>query len=356
MKKAITYGIRFLIINIIHFYIKIYDQSFDGNAFDYGTRGIFFNLYFVIIGLLSWELGSYLFRRIESRFPQKLSFKKRFGILAAIFVGYGVLFAIVFSFGYYEMDYLAYGNITPWMQNAYFNYDLTFAILLFYLMILGFNGIFYYSQTIAKNEIYTEQLKKEIIQSKYEALKNQIDPHFFFNSLSVLTSLVYKDADLSAEYVTKLSNLYRYIIDNRSREIVYVRDELEILDAYMFLIDIRHDGGIQLKYEISESSKNSCVLPPNTLQLLAENAVKHNKFSKSEPLLMKLHEDGDYLVFTNNYNKRELLEKTSGLGLENIKKRYHLLFNKDIVVEQMNGNFIVKLPVIKESRDESNNI
>jgi two-component system, LytTR family, sensor kinase len=357
MKKQIfIYGIRFLILNVFHFYIKIYDQSFDGNIFDYGTRGILFNLYFVVFGMAAWSLGGYIANKIDARFPRKLSFKRRFSILSSVFVVYGILFAIIFSLVYYLADFYAFGIETPWMQNEYFNYDLTFAIMLFFFMILGFNGVFYYTQTIARNEIYTEQLKKEIIQSKYEALKSQIDPHFFFNSLSVLTSLVYKDADLSAEYITKLSNLYRYIIDNRSREIVHINDEVEILDAFMFLIRIRHDNGIRLEYKISEHSKYGCIMPPNSLQLLAENAVKHNKFSKNEPLIMKLVEEEDYLIFSNNYNKRELLEKTSGLGLDNIRKRYKLLFDRDIIVEETASDFIVKLPKINEQDYESFNI
>lgn len=189
-----------------------------------------------------------------------------------------------------------------------------------------------------------ERMNLENIQSKHKALRSQIDPHFFFNSLSVLTSLVYKDPDKSADYITQLSKVYRNILDKKKKNIVPLENELDLIESYMFLMKIRFGNNISFKINISDSGRINSYIPPNTLQLLVENAIKHNKCTSEKPLTILISEDDSFIYVENNLNKKRQLEASAGIGLENIKHRYELLKGKKVVINEDEEMFIVKLP------------
>ena len=174
-----------------------------------------------------------------------------------------------------------------------------------------------------------ERLKRENIQAKYDALRNQVDPHFFFNSLSVLTNLVYKSADLSAEYITQLAKSYRYILDKKFENLVSIKTEQEFLESYFFLIRIRHEESIQFEVSISEETRCTGMLPPATLQMLVENAIKHNRFSAAKPLHISITDHEDSLYIVNELRKRYGVKSSIGLGLDNISKRYELICDRN---------------------------
>jgi LytS/YehU family sensor histidine kinase len=199
-------------------------------------------------------------------------------------------------------------------------------------------------KNVKELEVIAAQQKKESITAQYTALKNQIDPHFFFNSLSVLSSLIYESTELSAEYISHLSKHYRYILEMHSDNVVTVDKELEYLDSYFFLLKIRHEDYIGLSIDLSEHTKSKCKILPHSLQMLVENAVKHNVFRKDTPLIVEILEDEDHIIVRNNLNKRRLLHESTGVGLQNIRKRYAIESNKDIIIEESDDYFVVKLP------------
>jgi len=194
--------------------------------------------------------------------------------------------------------------------------------------------------------VISAQQKKESIAARYSALKNQIDPHFFFNSLSILSSLIYESTELSATYISHLSKHYRYILEMNSDSLVTVGKELEHLDSYFFLIRIRHQDYIGLSVELSERTKSKCKILPHSLIMLVENAVKHNIFKKDNQLIIEILEDDDFIVVRNNINKRRLLNESTGIGLQNISKRYAIESNQDVLIEESDNYFVVKLPKI----------
>lgn len=185
---------------------------------------------------------------------------------------------------------------------------------------------------------------QESIRFKYEALKTQIDPHFFFNSLSVLSGLIYKDVKLAAKYVSQLSKVYRNVLDKNVESLVTLANELQLLESYMFLINIRFGDNITIKIDLSAKSREGTFIPPNTLQLLMENAIKHNKCSKEEPLIITIAENESSIIVKNNLNERALLNESSGIGLENIKSRFNLLKDKKITINNNGEYFEVILP------------
>ncbi len=351
MRKSVKIITWLLIAIFIHFLIKIYDASFKGQVFQMDKRGVFFLVFMVVFMMTILALADAILKCSTRRFLNKFSFNKRFTVLSVIFLVYGIFVVLGFSFCYTLFDYWFFGFWHYGKEYQFLDFDANLGMYMAYLAILLFNGQFYLLRHSRESELKTEKLEKERLQSQYQALKNQVDPHFFFNSLSVLTSLVYKDADLSADYITQLSKMYRYTLDNESKSLAPLKTELNILDSYIFLIKIRHGDAVNFKVNFSETAKRETYIPPNALQMLAENAIKHNRFSVEEPLSVDFYEENDYLVVKNEKRTRKQLSPSPGIGLENISKRYGLLCNCQVVVSEERGQFIVKLPKLKNSHE-----
>ena len=192
------------------------------------------------------------------------------------------------------------------------------------------------------------ELQKENLQSQFEVLKQQVNPHFLFNSLNVLTSLIKIDPDLAESFTEKLSKVYRYVLENKEKDMVLLSTELDFMNAYVFLLDIRFMGKIFVSIDI-DKSKNDLMILPMALQLLIENAIKHNTFSKANPLKIDLLIDQyDYLVVRNNIQIRETQIESTGVGLANIRNRYALISDKKPVFETTSKEFIAKIPLVKD--------
>lgn len=190
-----------------------------------------------------------------------------------------------------------------------------------------------------------EASKRETIHAKYESLKNQVNPHFLFNSLNALTNLVYEDQDKAALFIKQLSEVYRYVLDTRDKEVVALDDELKFLESYLFLQKIRFGNNLAVEIKLDAQGK---LIAPLALQLLVENAIKHNITSSENPLFIKIFEQEGYIVVENILQRKTIPdEKSPGIGLENIKSRYRFLSNQPVVVEENKELFMVKLPVIE---------
>lgn len=192
--------------------------------------------------------------------------------------------------------------------------------------------------------VEAEKLKKEQISARYEALKNQVNPHFLFNSLNVLSSLVHKDADQAEQFIRRLSTVYRYILESRDKEVVSMEEELEVLQAFLFMLDIRFGASLQTDVRLPEHISGR--IAPLTLQMLVENALKHNEASKNNPLSIEIFEENGYLVVRNNIQPKNALPDSTGVGLANIQARYRMLSGKDVLITDNDGFFTVKVPFI----------
>jgi len=194
--------------------------------------------------------------------------------------------------------------------------------------------------------IQNEKLKTESMASRFASLKAQVNPHFLFNSLNVLSGLVYQDADLSARFIKKLAEVYRYVLDQQEQELVPISEELEFVEAIVFLQQIRF--GENLKVEVNIPADSAYLIPPLALQMLIENAIKHNVISAASPLKIEMELTDDYFVISNTLQPKTVMGESLGLGLENIRKRYGFLTNKSVHVIKDDGKFVVKLPTIEE--------
>ncbi|MGE0932364.1 sensor histidine kinase [Peijinzhouia sedimentorum] len=214
--------------------------------------------------------------------------------------------------------------------------------IIIWLFFTGKEFLFAYRQ-IAVN---AEKLHTENITSRFEALKSQVNPHFLFNSLNSLSDLVYEDADLAAKFIKQLSEVYRYVLDSREKDLVPLDEELKFLHSYLFLQKIRF--GEKLQFEVNLPNSSALQIPPVSLQILAENALKHNIVSQEDPLQISIFQEGNYLIFRNNLQKKTVLkEESAGIGLANIEARFEILSHQKVQIEEAGGYFTVKLPLIK---------
>ena len=200
-----------------------------------------------------------------------------------------------------------------------------------------------------KNSVKQESTKQEIVAktetAKFESLKNQLDPHFLFNSLNVLTSLIGENPQQAERFTTKLSKVYRYVLEQRNKDLVPIEEELKFAKTYMELLGMRFEEAVQ--FNIPDNiSNNELKIVPLSLQLLLENAVKHNVVSTSKPLTINIYEEGSYLIITNNVNPKEAIGKSTKIGLQNIADRYGLITEKGVKIENNNKTFKVSLPLL----------
>lgn len=190
-----------------------------------------------------------------------------------------------------------------------------------------------------------DQLDRELSQAELQVLTNEMDPHFIFNSLNTLNHLILNQPKQAHLFNNKLAQVYKYFLINKNKELISLQDELEFIEDYFFLLQIRHDNKLQLQTTLDDKS-NKVMIPPCSIQILVENAIKHNEFSESKPLLIKITVNEHYLQVSNNIKPKLYAVNSTGIGLKNLSSRYKILFRKDITISTSHENFIVKLPLI----------
>ncbi len=193
-----------------------------------------------------------------------------------------------------------------------------------------------------------EQYKTESATAQLQNLKKQLNPHFLFNNLSVLSSLVYQDQDKAAEFISELSKVYRYVLDHENTELVTVRNELEFIQHYIYLLSIRFDKGISFSIDIP-FDKQQYYLPPMCLQMLVENTIQHNEVSQAKPLQVSIYTKDNQLIIENPIHPRSDKVVSSKTGIKNIEKRYHFYTAEKVVVTRSENIFSIALPLILHS-------
>jgi len=261
-------------------------------------------------------------------------------VIVYLVFSFVVSFVIVFFFFFFENRF-PLDNI-PWKRLLNFTTIPMTIALVFMALFTTRSWLFEWR----KSAIEAEQLRTEKMASQYQSLKDQLNPHFLFNSLNVLSSLVYEDADKSAAFIQKLSKIYRYVLEVQKEEIVELSKELDFARNYLELQKIRFEDNLQ--FMIKVNSEKDFFLPPLSLQLLLENAIKHNIASKENPLIIEIRQEDNELWISNTLQPKLTLPETStGVGLENIRMRYQLLSSKNIEVTQTENDFNVRLPLLK---------
>jgi len=337
-KRAKTILLVF-IIGVVVFIIE--NAITDGFAFesvnDFLVEFVFFQLYSFVLGYSNMAYFDYL-NKLKWRAGDRI---KRFfvGISGAVIITMTGLFflrvlTIVVYFGHSFEKFIANESLS----------DYTFGIWITLTIVIIFHVIYYY------NDYQQKKLKEQKViagtaSAKFDALKNQLDPHFLFNSLNVLTSLIDENPKSAQKFTTSLSKVYRYVLEQKNKDLVTVDEELQFAKTYMSLIKMRFEDSIIFEMPEKASNSESRVVPLS-LQLLLENAVKHNMVTPNKPLHIKIYEDKGVLVVENTLQPKQIVKKSSGVGLENIKQRYEILTDKRVYINQSAACFAVAIPML----------
>jgi len=229
-------------------------------------------------------------------------------------------------------------NFTHWKLLTAFGFRVN-------LFLNCINAIVFFMNRLKKTQLEAEQLKKQNIEAQFEALRNQINPHFLFNCFNVLSTLVHKDAEASSKFIAQLSNVYRYLLYNQEKKIVTLKEELAFLDSYTYLLRTRFNDNLSIESKISDGL-NQVMVAPASLQMLIENAIKHNIASRKSPLHILLQTEGEYIKVSNSLQRKEIEEESTKIGLKNIVSRYKLLSDKPVKIEETDALFTVMLPIL----------
>ncbi len=295
----------------------------------------------IVITIVLWE-GNLQF---DCYIDNKLSWEKQplkrvlvqlFGIFL---LGISTLFVIMWFFNTYVCK-------LPVKNPKQFFITVTIISILISILLLAVEIGFQFFKKWKNSLTEIEQYKSETAQAKLENLKNQINPHFLFNNMSVLSSLVYKDQDKAVAFINQLSKVYRYLLDNGNNELVSIREELLFIESYSYLLNIRYSPNLMIEIAPFDEQMEK-LIPPLALQLLIENAIKHNEISSDSPLKIELFTEGDYLVVRNNLKPRMSKDESSNTGLKNIKARYSYFSEKEVLVYETTKHFEVKIPILK---------
>ncbi len=265
-----------------------------------------------------------------------------FGIICTILYTVPVVLGI---------DYLTFVVFQKIDVSIFFSERMIWVHMFYVILSLGVST-FMHARSFMIN--WKQASKKEVIEqkiiagtasAKFESLKNQIDPHFLFNSLNVLSSLIEENPDNAQRFTTSLSKIYRYVLEQKDKELVSVEEELAFAKTYMNLLKMRFENS--LFYELPTSILNpEAKVVPLSLQLLLENTVKHNVVSEQKPLHIRIYIEGNYLAIQNDYQKKEVLQERKGVGLQNIINRYGIITNRKVLIEQNEQTFTVKIPIL----------
>lgn len=214
------------------------------------------------------------------------------------------------------------------------------------LFLHTLNAIFFYVNAYKTKQLEAEELKRINTQAQLQSIKNQVNPHFLFNNLNVLSSLVMTDNPDANKFIEEFSTVYRHILNSQEKELIELRTELDYIKPYIFLLQKRFPDSISIVLDIPESYQDWYIVPV-ALQMLIENAIKHNIVSRAKPLQVSIAVKDEQLVVKNNLQIKTQVEHSTQIGLQNITQRYKIITGKAIKVDKDQNSFSVSLPLIR---------
>jgi two-component system, LytTR family, sensor kinase len=314
----------------VYYYFQIHIEWY------YAFAAIFF------VTFLSWEgcrlIEPWLLKRID---PSRYRFRYiAVFFLTGAFISFLAALAVVYITGRLLHDYTWEQNINPLKLNLIYG---GLVALLFHLI----NTIFLFFKEYKSKLQEAEELKRMNVQAQLQLVQSQINPHFLFNNLNVLSGMLVRDNPEANHFIEEFSKVYRYILTNQDKELVPVKEELHFIEPYIFLLQQRFTSGLQIDIDVQDKYREYYIIPA-ALQMLIENAIKHNVVSVRQPLHIIVHANGDESIkVSNNIQPRQTAEPSTRIGLENIARRYELLNQKDIVITKDTKTFEVILPLIR---------
>lgn len=335
------YRYGFILLLALYSYLNaLFSEAFIYYRLNVGT--LYLVSIFILICFGVWEGNRYLDYFISKHF--KLRVVKVHPLL--IHFGFSQVTTVLSAIISFSLIRLWLGQEPSSGQFVAFKLTVLFAMRV-NLFMHCINAIIFYIRQYQQKVLESETLRRVNAQAELAEIKNSINPHFLFNNLNVLSSLVMQHSKDANRFIEAFSSVYRYILNSRHKELVSIQEELELLEPYCFLLQTRFGESLHIRIDIPSDVKSLCLVPV-TLQLLVENAIKHNILSKQTPLFINIkYIDNHTLNVSNNLQLKTIREPSTNFGLESISKRYQLITGKDIEQLISNENFVVVIPLIK---------
>ena len=338
-EKPNDIGFRVILIPFFGIAIPVLAGMINGQNFSTWQIKISF-LYTIFIAFAIWEGNRYLLFSMRSYVDW---YKKPVRKIIVLLFGisfYTLPVSILLLMGWYH---IFLHGVTDWQ--AVFTASLIIMICVIFITHV-YETVFLVKESESEM-LRAEQLERARTEAALQALKNQIDPHFIFNSLNTLSYLIEEQPAKAKLFNDSLADVYRYILQNKTRDLVLLQEELDFLQDYFSLLKIRFEDALQLHINIESILLDKYLVMPISLQVLMENATKHNEFSAGNPLVITINFSEDSLVFYNETRKKALRKPSSRIGLQNLDERYKLVTGKTITIEETANAFRVVLPVLK---------
>ncbi len=330
-----------LIVSIVIAFVVIGIEWMFGRMLTFNdsflTEIAYYCFYGVVLTILNSAFFDYINHRVVWR--KYARFRLVLGVLGSISITMiGIFFIRMVIKTIIEGETLA-----AFVSNERFKYYIV-SLLITLFVSLFFHAIYFYKK-LQEKKVKEQKIIAGTASAQFESLKNQIDPHFLFNSLNVLSSLIEEHPENAQRFTTSLSKIYRYVLEQKDKEVVTVAEELAFAKTYMNLLKMRFENS--LFYEVpAEVLDPDAKVVPLSLQLLLENTVKHNVVSEQKPLHIRIKIEGQHLIIENDLQKKEVLGDRKGVGLQNIINRYAILTHRKVQIEETNNQFSVSLPIL----------
>jgi sensor histidine kinase YesM len=296
--------------------------------------------YSMLYGLSLYYANAFVFIYLDTVYKETRFSVQRLivGFVSTFFI---TLF-VIFLLRVFEEVIVEKQSFTAYIESEKASYFIM-PVVIFLIISLAIHA-FYFYKALQETKVKEQKIIATTANAQFESLKNQIDPHFLFNSLNVLSSLIEENPENAQKFTTSLSKIYRYVLEQKDKELVAVKEELAFAKIYMQLLAMRFENSIS--YELPENTNLDAKVVPLSLQLLLENCIKHNIVSSSKPLHIKISIEDNQLVIENNWQKKEVLSDGKGVGLQNIVNRYALLTERQVKIIQNEKSFKVYLPIL----------
>ncbi len=303
------------------------------------------HLYFILLSFCIWSGASWIHKKIRFIFKNFQNPIIKVFSVSMISGLYGAAISGIFSIAWFKMSEEDFSWLPVFKCIAFSSFAVVLFTLVYEILFLG-----------NQRNLYTkivDQLDWERSKAEMAVLKNEIEPHFIFNSLNTLSYLILNDPKTAHEFNSKLASVYKYFLINKDRELITLQGELEFIENYFFVLQVRHDNKLHLTTELNNHHEGTIMILPYALQVLVENAIKHNEFTDANPLNIRVVLNGEYIQIKNNKKPKPYIVNSTGIGLRNLSSRYKLVCNKNILIEATEEEFTVKLPLIKSNLNDA---
>ena len=309
----------------------------------YFTLTIFLTTF--IITAVIWIGNRYIMIWARRRYPQFEQVRRRMLNQSLVMLGYTIIATNFLGYLLHDYCNLAYNGYPGHTAQDIIINSNNAAIFSSLTLVAIYESI-YFMNELRESIEEKELLKRESLQAQLNALKTQVNPHFLFNNLNTLTSVIPDNPKQAVDFVQQLSKVYRHILEVKDEKTIPLKDELDVLKAYAFLLKTRFGNNLDINIDVADGKMQKKIVPLS-LQLLMENAIKHNIVSSDKPLKIDVYAVNGTLIVSNNLQKKNQVLESTGIGLDNIRNRYKLLSDKIVEVTESNTNFTVAIPLIE---------